>query len=808
MLRTRFWIVAVVFNLLQFAASPVSALDFSPQSPPYWPSYQGLAPQIEGKANALRVWGPSRYETNLATSFLLRGSGGFPFETPDGVGDNAATLSDSRAWWGAGLCPKAVIVVAADIPADALTASVLSDPTGLSHEPYLRRSAAADPLFDPVGGFRKVDTDFAPLIVTESARSGATHLSTPARVALQDLRAGGCRQARSAVIVGGFSAIPQGIESELLSIGYQEVFRVAGSDRYQTAAAVLSSLGTSGIPDNAETCAINQNTLKPYGKPYYGNAVVEWHESADECKLLGKTVVLADGLAGVDALAAGWWTSYWQTPIVLHNGTDSLPLATRNALLTTSIENVIILGGPERISDQIAREVATITGAAVRRVAGQDRFGTSVAMAKYLGGWWPSHTTQVAAGSMLCVVASAGRKIASSGWADALAAGPWCAASSRSVLAPQRALPPISGSQPAISSSISNSRYQSVPVLLVRGGVDDLPSAVADYLEELFPSQEVWCTSLPRSGGCLSPGFAVVFGGPSVISEALFSEISQRLGGNFDYGSDQPSANGFITALQMSPNYYEQPLSGLKACWSRGGYNGARWLTWGVGSSPRASERRDVYLTNWYLIDAQGIRATAVQGAPGCLTFAADVQSQNRLWLQSVGPYGRATVPTGFGVSSQQRMTISKPLEVSGLNAGGFQASGVSLLMDPLTGGETKLLYASGDVDAIASVFGQTATIQSWQIEVTLQRGKSFDAPDTYSAVIRLDTSLGVVTALSTGEAAFLGGNWFLRGQGEIAGATLEAGRVLGGFTLDIFPGLEGVQDDRVIWNMDGYRLR
>ena len=67
--------------------------------------------------------------------------------------------------------------------------------------------------------------------------------------------------------------------------------------------------------------------------------------------------------------------------------------------------------------------------------------------------------------------------------------------------------------------------------------------------------------------------------------------------------------------------------------------------------------------------------------------------------------------------------------------------------MDPLTGGETKLLYASGDVDATTSVFGQTATIQSWQIEVTLQRGKA-STPDTYSAVIRLDTSLGVVTAL------------------------------------------------------------
>ena len=165
MRRTRFWVATVLFSLLsQFVGTPASSLEFEPVSPAFWPSYQGLSPQLEGKPNALRVWGPSRYETNLATSLLLRGRGVFPYASANSASESASNLSESDAWWGPGLCPRAVIIVAADLVADALSASVLSDPTGQSREPYLRRSAAADPLFDPVGGYSRVDTDFAPQV--------------------------------------------------------------------------------------------------------------------------------------------------------------------------------------------------------------------------------------------------------------------------------------------------------------------------------------------------------------------------------------------------------------------------------------------------------------------------------------------------------------------------------------------------------------------------------------------------------------------------------------------------------------------
>lgn len=751
------------------------------------------------------MWGPSRYETNLATSLLLRGRGVFPYASANSASESASNLSESDAWWGPGLCPRAVIIVAADLVADALSASVLSDPTGQSREPYLRRSAAADPLFDPVGGYSRVDTDFAPLVVTESARSGATHLSTSARVTLQDMRFGGCREARAAIIVGGLSALPAGIEDELLSIGYQEIFRVGGANRYETAAAVLTSLGTAPNPTDSSVCEIQQNMLKPYETAYYANSVVEWHQSATECEILGRTVVLADGVAGVDALTAGWWTSYWQTPVLLHNGTDALPEATRTALQTASVENIIILGGKARISDEIANTAKQITGASVRRVAGSDRFETSVAMAKHLGGWWPNPSGRVAAGSVVCMVGSAGVTANSSGWADAMAAGPWCGASSRMVLAPQRALPPITGSQPSVSSSGAASRYQSIPVLLVRAGVDALPPVVADYLEKIFPPDEIWCSSLPRSGGCATPGFAVVFGGPSVISDSLLNTISGRVGGNPGYKPYKPSAAGFVTGLQMSPNYFDEPLGGLKACWSRGSYTGARWLQWGTGRTTRASVNHDAYLNNWYRADAQGTATASQRGAPGCLAVSIDLQDEQEMWLRSVGPYGRGTNPRTYRVAPEHRLTISKPLQASGFNVGGFQSSGISLLVDPPGGGISTLTYASGDVEATTRILGQWATIQSWYMTVTLKRGQDGGAADTYSASIRLDTSHGVLSAEAEGGAIFLGGNWFLRGQAQTNAIAHEIGHTIGGFALDIFPGAAGVSDDRVSWSIDGY---
>jgi hypothetical protein len=81
---------------------------------------------------------------------------------------------------------------------------------------------------------------------------------------------------------------------------------------------------------------------------FYANSVIEWRESVSTCELLGRTVVLADGLTGADALAAGWWTAFWQVPVLLHNGTSELPQVTKESLQTLNIKNLVILGGEKK----------------------------------------------------------------------------------------------------------------------------------------------------------------------------------------------------------------------------------------------------------------------------------------------------------------------------------------------------------------------------------------------------------------------------------------------------------------------------
>ncbi len=205
--------------------------------------------RLEGWPNAVRYSGNDRYQTNLTVELGLRGIGDYPFDTPDRSSGGASVLATAQDWWGAGTCPWAIIVVTGDNPADSLGASALSDPTHQSTGAALHAAnCSSRPSFDPIGGFARVDTDSAPILITASARSGATSLTPATRIAANDLRRGGCTTARQAIIVGGTSAVPAGVDAELLSLGYREVFRVAGTDRYDTAARVAQSLGTRPAP--------------------------------------------------------------------------------------------------------------------------------------------------------------------------------------------------------------------------------------------------------------------------------------------------------------------------------------------------------------------------------------------------------------------------------------------------------------------------------------------------------------------------------------------------------------------------------
>jgi hypothetical protein len=751
-------------------------------TPADWPQSSLITPSLDAWPNALRLFGADRYQTGLATTMTLRGSGAansYPFGSPDPASVNG--------WWGLNSCPRSVIVVAGDTPADALAASSLSDATGLSSEPYLQITSSADQVFDPVGDFRRVDTDFAPILLTRSARQGATSLDVATRLAAQEMVSDGCTTAREAIVVGGTSAVPAGVDTELVSIGFERVYRIAGTSRYHTARLVAEALGTATAPGSPAptTCTDPSATDGDARMTFHANSVIEFRDSASTCTLMNRTVVVADGVNGADALAAGWWTSFWQVPVLLHNGSDTLPDSTQAALQTLDVDNVIVLGGMSRISADVADDIAALATATVTRVSGVDRYATSVAMAERFGGWYAAGAT--AAGSMLCVAASTG----TSGWPDALSAGPWCArATASDATAPARALPPATSATPTLTSGART--YDAVPIVLVPTGATSLPTVVADLVDGAFDPTAVWCAGTGAPAGCAMPGLAVVFGGSTTIPNVLVADVSTRAGGGASVSAERnPTlADSLYTGLDLGPVYANGATTGT-VCVPRGAATQARWLF----VEATASTFVDMMLNGRYQADADGTVSTPGTLAPTC----AGAGDTSPITVRTVSPTGAVSNTRAIDPALSRRFTLSAPLA----SASPVTSTGVDSDDDMSAGGTTTWTFTMASPAETASLGGTVAALSEATTTITLTRGTNTattTAPDTFTATFSLVTASGTVSGAASGEAILDAGTWKLRGSASFSGAWV--GR--GGWKVDLGAEAAGLADDTLAWRLDG----
>lgn len=802
-------LIAVLVTLVVGAGAVAATATTAP--PAAWPNNSSVQPQIDTWPNALRIFGANRYQTAMATTLVLRGDGAddsYPYGSPDS--------GSANGWWGLDSCPRAVIIVAGDNPADALAANSLSDPTGNSTEPYLQRSAAADPVFFPPGGFARVDTDYAPILTTTSARQDATQLDIATRLAAQDMSRGACTTAKQAIIVGGVRAVPATVEAELVSIGYDEVFRIAGSSRYQTARLVAESLGTADAPGSPPRTSCVDSTSRGGTKAsFYANSVVEYRASATECRLLNRTVVLADGMNGIDALASGWWTSYWQVPILLTDDDDTLPTSTRDALQTLDVDTLVALGGTARISDVVIDDALELSGASeVIRISGDDRYATSVAMARHFGGWFSSGGGADAEGSAVCVAASTGgsRTEPGLGWADALAAGPWCArfgVARATTGGPSRALSPVGGGSGAVSATAGNSRalgHSLVPMVLVPAGASAPTATVSGYLQSVFAPGDDWCDGEVADDGCLTPGFAVAFGGSALVTDAALGIIDRTVSGGrsdmADRAADTPAP--FWTRLNMAPVFddpYPASVHGddQRICVVRGEYQRARWLVTDTGSLSAF----DLLSGGAYAEDADGEPRTRGTGRPQCVGLEPDDKSVS-VWMVPI----TGAQPTSAQVSALD-LDPDTLFALSGDVAQGpaTSALGPDSATDASNGGTSTWTFSGALAGITATSEGESATVTDAEIEISLLRGRDgdTDAPDTFTAEFTLTTSDGTVRGEATGEGILVGGVWRLRGVVTFARGTwtFDSGR--GGFAAEIRSEVAGdSSDDSVVWRVDG----
>ncbi|WP_420625151.1 cell wall-binding repeat-containing protein [Candidatus Poriferisodalis sp.] len=155
-------------------------------------------------------------------------------------------------------------------------------------------------------------------------------------------------------ILGGAGAVSDEVAEDIEALANEPtVSRISGADRYATAAAAASKLG--------------------------GGAA--WCGAEDPAALLanGGDVSLAE------AMMVGPIAHRLQLPLLL-TAADELPMATADFIEAEDIEHVVIVGGTDAVSDDVATALSDSGVDTVDRIAGDTPAGTSVELAGLLTG--------------------------------------------------------------------------------------------------------------------------------------------------------------------------------------------------------------------------------------------------------------------------------------------------------------------------------------------------------------------------------------------------------------------------------------
>lgn len=218
--------------------------------------------------------------------------------------------------------------------------------------------ASGDTFADALaGGPLAADRGWPLLLVRSDGVPGAT-----AR-ALEDLGV------RRVIILGGEAAVNRAVAEDLASKGYA-VKRIGGRDRTATAALIARYIGA------------------------------------------GPRVFLASASNWPDALGATVPAAASDAP-VLTTWTNRLSDHVLTSLDALGADEIIVLGGPAAISPDVVRALESF-GYDIERVAGDDRFSTSVALARWTAANTPIDTDEVAFATGLT-------------YTDALVGGPYAA---------------------------------------------------------------------------------------------------------------------------------------------------------------------------------------------------------------------------------------------------------------------------------------------------------------------------------------------------------------------------------------------
>lgn len=220
--------------------------------------------------------------------------------------------------------------------------------------------------------------------------------------------------------------------------GAVTIKRIAGGNRFATSVDA-ASVGTVGSASFAK------------GSPSY------------------KTAILASGLVGADALAAGPLSFSSGFPVLLTGAGATLPAEVAAFISSQKIRQIFVIGGNDRVTTGQLAQLRALGVSVVKRIAGANRFATSADL--YTFAVRPS-TTAASAGGGLGWGTGATAYLANgvTGFPDALAVGP-LAGSNRAVLATTAATrldPAVSALTARATTVVALGQPASVPAALLK----------------------------------------------------------------------------------------------------------------------------------------------------------------------------------------------------------------------------------------------------------------------------------------------------------------------------------------------------
>jgi len=143
-------------------------------------------------------------------------------------------------------------------------------------------------------------------------------------------------------IIGGIGVIGKEFETKLINLGFKNIVRVSGYDRYETSYQLASLLNASSV----------------------------------------STVVISSGESYPDALSIASFAANKGWPILL-TPQNTLPKEIKSYLADKKPSKIYITGGTGVISDNVSSEISSLLPQAnIERLSGQSRFDTNAAIAQ------------------------------------------------------------------------------------------------------------------------------------------------------------------------------------------------------------------------------------------------------------------------------------------------------------------------------------------------------------------------------------------------------------------------------------------